>query len=90
MDTTRINISIPVEFYNELVSKLPVRRRSQFIVSAVKDKLKKLPVQENRTYAQKIKKFAAVISAKDHPEWKDSDSIIDWVNKNRSQSIPRV
>lgn len=90
MDTTRINISIPVEFYNELVSKLPVRERSRFIVSAVKDKLKKLPVTRIRTYAQRMKKFAGVIPAKDHPEWKDNDSIIDWVNKSRSQSIPRV
>ena len=84
--TARMNISVPFEFYNDLTSKLPVRQRSSFIVKAVKEKLKKIPKVKKLTYAEKMRKFAGVISAKDHPEWKDIDSIVAWVNEGRTQS----
>ena len=79
---TRVNFTLPTDLYSFLRSEVSDRKRSSFVASAIKTKLGKKT--KKLTYADKLRKIAGSISAKDHPEWKDIDSIIAWVNEGRA------
>lgn len=82
---TRMNITVPTDFYHELVAKLEPRQMSRFLVTSARKDLKKIKTKKE-TYAQAMRRLASSISAKNHPEWKDYKSILKWVNEGRSAS----
>lgn len=43
-------------------------------------------IQLEKNYAQAIKKAAGTFSSKNHPEWKNIDSIVKWVNRERKRA----
>ena len=79
---TRVNFTLPWDLYSDLKDRVSVRQRSSFVASAVRKELRNK--KRKISYSEALRKLAGTISAKDHPEWKDAQSIIAWVNKTRS------
>lgn len=43
-------------------------------------------MQSKEDYAWAIKEAAGTFSGKNHPEWKNIDSIVKWVNQERKRA----
>ena len=78
MTMTRINITLPEELVRDLRKTIPARKRSQYITSALKEKLdKKRRVQRelvkslkaNRKLYEEIDKDWDSIETEGWPEW---------------------
>lgn len=80
----RVNFTLPWDLYSDLKDRVSVRQRSSFIASAIKKELKNK--KRKISYSEALRKLAGTISAKNHPEWKDTDSIVAWVNEGRAQA----
>ena len=65
-----------------LRSEVSQRKRSNFVATAIKNRLGKK--KKRLTYADKLRRIAGSISARNHPEWKDIDSITAWVKEGRA------
>lgn len=78
----RVNFTLPWDVYSDLRAEISPRQRSRFVAEVVKKELKKK--NKKLSYAEALRKVAGTISAKDHPEWKDLDSIVAWVNAGRA------
>ena len=42
--------------------------------------------QKKQNYIQVVKKTAGTFSSKNHPEWKNINNIVKWVNKGRKRA----
>lgn len=78
----RVNFTLPWDVYSDLRAEVSPRQRSRFVAEIVKKELKKK--NKKLSYAEALRKVAGTISVKDHPEWKDAESIVAWVNETRS------
>ncbi|MEK7101442.1 MAG: hypothetical protein AAB860_00690 [Patescibacteria group bacterium] len=79
---TRVNFTLPWDLYSDLKDRVSIGQRSNFVASAVRKELKNK--KKKLSYSESLRKLAGTISAKNHPEWKDLDSIVAWVNEGRA------
>ncbi|GEM_PF-4627257 len=81
---SRINITMPDTLLAELNSELPIRKRSEFIVTAAREKIRKVKRSKKLTYAQALMEFKDKYKIRNRPGWENLDSIVNWVNEGRA------
>jgi len=78
MTMTRINITIPQDLARDLRKTIPARKRSQYITSALKEKLNKKrrlqrelvkSLKANYEFDKKIAEEWSVLDEEGWPEW---------------------
>jgi len=77
-ETQRINVAFPMRLLEELDRLVPPRKRSQIIVAATADYVRKLKV------LSAIKETAGAWDDESHPELSTSEDIDRWLRQVRS------
>jgi metal-responsive CopG/Arc/MetJ family transcriptional regulator len=80
----RAHIVLDNELVKDIDSLVGKRKRSLFIAEAVSDKLRRVKL------LTAVKETVGILSDKDHPEWKTSKDISDWVRESRKRDGHRL
>lgn len=77
-ESRRINVTFPAELLDDLDSLAPPRKRSQIIVEATADYVRRLKL------LTAIKETAGIWTDEDHPELSTPEDIDRWLREMRS------
>ena len=80
----RAHIIIDTETIEDIDKLVGKRKRSIFIVGAVRDKLRQLKLLDA------ISETAGIFSDEDHPEWKTTKDVVNWVHELRKNDERRT
>ena len=82
-DTTRTHVILPTEIVSEVDRVVGSRKRSQFIASAVDEKLARLRLLVASAKAAGSLRHVSI------PEWDTAEKTSQWVAKGRAQADER-
>jgi metal-responsive CopG/Arc/MetJ family transcriptional regulator len=80
----RAHIILDNEMVKDIDNLVGKRRRSCFIAEAVGAKLRQMKL------LAALKETAGILSDEDHPEWKTSEDIANWVGDSRKRDGRRL
>jgi metal-responsive CopG/Arc/MetJ family transcriptional regulator len=80
----RAHIILDNEIVKDIDSMVGKRKRSHFIAEAVCDKLRQMKL------LTAVKETAGILSDEDHPEWKTSKDVANWVRESRKRDGRRL
>lgn len=84
MKNVRMNIILPADLVDELSKTVGARKRSNFIVEATREKLKRLKLGDA------LKEAKGSWSDEDYPEFKTQEDISRWVSSLREIDTNRL
>jgi metal-responsive CopG/Arc/MetJ family transcriptional regulator len=73
----RTHVILSDEVMDAIDEKVGQRGRSRFLEEAAREKLERLELEAA------LRKCAGILKAKDYPEWRDQESINEWVRAQR-------
>ena len=80
----RAHIILDSEIVKDIDNLVGKRRRSRFITEAVCAKLSHM-----KLFAA-LKETAGILSGDEHPEWKTSEDVANWVSDSRKRDSRRL
>jgi metal-responsive CopG/Arc/MetJ family transcriptional regulator len=73
----RTHVILDDEVLGEIDRIAGQRGRSRFLEEAAREKLERLAME------RAIRKGAGVLKTEDHPEWRDTEAVKEWVRASR-------
>jgi metal-responsive CopG/Arc/MetJ family transcriptional regulator len=83
-NTAKAQIVFPEDLLKEVDRQVGGRRRSEFVVSATREKLAKMRFQ------QVLSETAGTWSAEDHPETRSQQALTRWLKNTRKETQRRL
>ena len=78
-ETTRAHIVIPQELLDAVDRLVGKRKRSEFVVEALREKVSRA---EQSTA---LKESAGILNPANHPEWDSAEKVAAWVHNLRTE-----
>jgi len=84
MDDVRTHLILPDELVEEIDRLVGKRKRSRFIVEALREKVRR------ETLLDALRETAGMLTEDEHPEWATSQRAAAWVRQSRQRDDERL